>query len=58
MLPEKAGNRTGDPNDTVFRESVVSKVDPKEPSGVAIIEEFAAGKTVTDYTFEGACFEG
>ena len=58
MLPEKAGNRTGDPNETVFRESVVSKVDPNEPSGVAIIEDFAAGKTVTDYTFEGACFEG
>ena len=58
MLPEKAGNRTGDPNETVFRESVVSKVDPNEPSGVAIIEDFKAGKTATDYEFTGACFEG
>ncbi|HWL49038.1 MAG TPA: ABC transporter substrate-binding protein, partial [Acidimicrobiia bacterium] len=58
MLPEEAGNRTGDPDETVFRETVVSKVDPNEPSGVAIIEDFKAGKTVTDYTFEGACFEG
>ena len=58
MLPEKAGNRTGDPNETVFRESMVSKVDPNEPSGVAIIEDFKAGKTATDYEFKGACFEG
>ncbi len=58
MLPDEAGNRTGDPDETIFRQSVISKVDKAAPSGVSIVEDFAAGKTVTDHTFEGACFEG
>ena len=58
MLPEEAGNRTGDPDETIFRESVLSEVDPSAPSGVAIVEDFGAGPTVSEYTFEGACFEG
>ncbi len=58
MLPEEAGNRTGDPDETIFRESVLSEVDPSAPSGVAIVEDFAAGPTVSEHTFEGACFEG
>ena len=58
MLPEEAGNRTGDPDETIFRESVLSKVDPSAPSGVAIVEDFGAGPTVSEHTFEGACFEG
>jgi hypothetical protein len=37
---------------------VISKVDPDAPSGVSIVEDFKAGKTVTDHQFEGACFEG
>ncbi|GAA1448998.1 ABC transporter substrate-binding protein [Mycobacterium cookii] len=58
MLPEEAGNRTGDPDETIFRESVLSKVDPSAPSGVTIVEDFGAGPTVSEHTFEGACFEG
>jgi ABC-type branched-subunit amino acid transport system substrate-binding protein len=58
MLPEEAGNRTGDPDETIFRESVLSEVDPSAPSGVAIVEDFRAGPTVSEHTFEGACFEG
>lgn len=58
MLPEEAGNRTGDPDETIFRETVLSKVDPSAPSGVTIVKDFAAGPTVSEHTFEGACFEG
>ena len=58
MLPEEAGNRTGDPDETIFRQTVISKVDKEAPSGVSIVEDFKAGKTATDHTFEGACFEG
>ena len=47
-----------DPDETIFRESVLSKVDPSAPSGVAIVEDFAAGPTASEHTFEGACFEG
>ena len=58
MLPEEAGNRTGDSNETVFRETVISKVDKAAPAGISLVEDFAAGPTVSDYTFEGPCFEG
>lgn len=58
MLPEEAGNRTGEPDETIFRESVLSKVDPSAPSGVTIVEDFTAGPTASEHTFEGACFEG
>ncbi|WP_246056959.1 ABC transporter substrate-binding protein [Nocardioides eburneiflavus] len=58
MLPEEAGNRTGDPDETIFRESVLSKVDPEAPSGVTIVSDFTAGPTASEHTFDGACFEG
>jgi ABC-type branched-subunit amino acid transport system substrate-binding protein len=58
MLPEEAGNFVGDPNDTVFRESVLSQVDPKSDSGITITEDFFVGPTAEAYDFQGACFEG
>ena len=58
MLPEEAGDRTGDNNESVFRETVMSKVDKKAPAGISLVEDFAAGPTATDHTFEGPCFEG
>ena len=58
MLPEEAGNRSGEPSENIFRETVLSKVDPKAPSGVSIVEDFFSGPTAAEHTFEGACFEG
>ena len=58
MLPEEAGNFVGDPNDTVFRQSVLSEVDPAAPAGVTIIQDFFAGPTAEAYDFTGSCFEG
>ncbi|GAB3250618.1 hypothetical protein GCM10027425_08110 [Alteromonas gracilis] len=58
MLPEAAGNRAGDVQETLFRETVLSKVDPSAPAGVSITEDFKAGPTASEYEFEGACFEG
>ena len=58
MLPEEAGNFVGDPNDTVFRQSVISKVDTEAPAGVTIIQDFFAGPTAEAHDFTGACFEG
>ena len=56
MLPEEAGDRTQD-ND-IFRQSLLSNVDPEAPAGLTTVEDFFAGPTATDYEFEGACFEG
>jgi ABC-type branched-subunit amino acid transport system substrate-binding protein len=58
MLPEEAGNRAGDPNETIFRKTVISKVDKTAPSGVTIVKDFFVGPTATDYKFDGPCFEG
>lgn len=56
MLPEEAGDRTGD-ND-IFRQSVISKVDPAADAGLTVLEDFKAGATASDHDFTGACFEG
>ena len=58
MLPEEAGNRAGEPNDTLFRQTVLSEVDPEAPTGVTIMEDFFVGPTAEAYEFEGPCFEG
>jgi len=58
MLPEEAGNFVGDANDTVFRQSVISKVDKSAPAGVTIVQDFFAGPTAEAYEFTGSCFEG
>lgn len=56
MLPEEAGDRTGD-ND-IFTQSVISKVDPAADAGLTVLQDFTAGPTASDYDFTGACFEG
>lgn len=58
MLPEEAGNFVGEPNDTVFRQSVISKVDKQAPAGVTIVQDFFAGPTAEAHEFTGSCFEG
>lgn len=57
MMPEEAGNRA-DPEASVFRETVISEVDPDSDTGVTIVQDFTAGPTAEGYTFEGPCFEG
>ncbi len=58
MLPEEAGNRSGEPGENIFRESVISKVDTAAPTGVSIVQDFFAGPTASEYEYDGACFEG
>ena len=58
MLPVEAGKFDGEPDDTVFRESVISKVDPAAPTGLTVIEDFAAGPTATEHEFTESCFTG
>ncbi len=56
MLPADAGKRTGSPNDTVFRQSVISKPDDASVTGVTTIEEFFTGETAKDHDFTKACY--
>ncbi len=58
MLPEEAGNYSGEPNEAVFRQSIIEEVDPKAATGMTKVEDFFAGPSATDYEFTGSCFEG
>lgn len=58
MLPEEAGNFSGDPNDAAFRETLLEEVDPEAPTGMAKIRDFTAGPTASEHDFAGPCFEG
>jgi len=58
MLPEEAGKFEGDPNDTVFRQSLLSEVDPAAVTGVTVIEDFFAGPTAEGYEFTDSCYQG
>ena len=56
MLPEEAGDRTGD-ND-IFLQTILSDVDPQADAGLAVAQDFFAGPTTEAFDFTGACFEG
>ena len=58
MLPEEAGNFSGEPAEAAFRESVLNSVDKAEPTGLAQIQDFTAGPTASDYDLSGPCFQG
>lgn len=56
MLPSEAGRFSGEPNDTMYRQSVISKPDDASPTGVSVIQEFFSGPTVQDFTFDKPCY--
>lgn len=55
MLPSSAGRFAGKPNETVFREMVITKPDKTQPTGVAVVEDFFAGPTAKGFKFSAAC---
>ncbi|GAA0615601.1 ABC transporter substrate-binding protein [Kribbella sandramycini] len=57
MLPAAAGRFGGEPNDRVFRQSLISKVNPAAPTGVAVEKDFFTGKTASGYEFSKPCYQ-
>jgi ABC-type branched-subunit amino acid transport system substrate-binding protein len=57
MLPAEAGKFGGEPNERVFRQSLISKPDPAAPSGVTVTKELFAGPTAEKHEFTKACFK-
>ncbi|HET9141812.1 ABC transporter substrate-binding protein [Actinophytocola sp.] len=57
MLPEGAGNYSGAPNDTVFRQSEIAKPDDAADTGVTVIEKMFTGPTAKDYNFTKPCYQ-
>jgi ABC-type branched-subunit amino acid transport system substrate-binding protein len=56
MLPPAAGNYSGEPNEAVFRQSLISQVDPEAPTGVTVVRDFFEGPTAASYQFDAPCF--
>lgn len=56
MLPEDAGNYAGEPNDAVYRQSVISEVDPDAPTGVSVAKDLYTGPSAEGYEFTEPCF--
>lgn len=55
MLPDEAFNKTGEPNEVAWRQSVISKVDKEAPTGVSIVEDMKAGPTAEGYDYTEPC---
>jgi ABC-type branched-subunit amino acid transport system substrate-binding protein len=56
MLPNEAGRTTGEPSESAFRSSVISKVDKEAPTGVSIEQDLTTGPTAEAYDFSKPCF--
>jgi ABC-type branched-subunit amino acid transport system substrate-binding protein len=57
MLPAEAGRFSGEPNERVFRASIISKVSPSAPTGVAVERNFFTGKTAQAHEFSKPCYQ-
>jgi hypothetical protein len=57
MLPAEAGKFGGTPNERVFRQSIISKVDPSAPTGVKVEKNFFTGKTAEKYELSKPCYQ-
>jgi ABC-type branched-subunit amino acid transport system substrate-binding protein len=57
MLPDDAGNYQGEPNETVFRQSVVSQPNPEAEGGIELVQDFFSGPTAEDFELTGPCYQ-
>lgn len=57
LMPDEAGTFTGEPNDQVFRQSVIHAPDADAQSALQLVEDFYAGPTAQEYQFEAPCFQ-
>lgn len=57
MLPDGAGNYTGEPNDNAFRQTLIYRPDDSAPTGVTQVEDFFTGPTARDHKFDKPCYQ-
>jgi ABC-type branched-subunit amino acid transport system substrate-binding protein len=57
MLPAGSGKYSGNPNESVVRQSVIAKPDDASLTGVSTAEKFFTGPTAKDYNFTKACYQ-
>lgn len=57
ILPAEAGKFQGTPAERTFRKSLINKVDPAAPTGVAVVQDFFVGPTAEAHDFSKPCFK-
>ncbi len=57
MLPEGAGNFSGDPNETVFRETLIAVPDEASSGGVTTVQDFFVSTTAEEYELTAPCYQ-
>jgi ABC-type branched-subunit amino acid transport system substrate-binding protein len=55
-LPEQQYG--GDPNETVVRDAIIAKPDPKAPLGASVLKDFFVGPTAKGHDFTESCSAG
>ncbi|WP_141576658.1 ABC transporter substrate-binding protein [Actinomadura sp. WMMA1423] len=56
ILPAEAGNSSGSPNSSAFRQTVIGRPDQHEFTGVKVLTDFAAGPTARSYQLDAPCY--
>ncbi|MEV4177079.1 ABC transporter substrate-binding protein [Nonomuraea sp. NPDC049709] len=56
MLPPEAGNYADATGASVFRQTLINKVDDKATTGVTTVKDFFVGPTAQAHTFDGPCY--
>ncbi|WP_219632399.1 ABC transporter substrate-binding protein [Haloechinothrix aidingensis] len=56
LLPEEAGNYAAEPDEGVFRQSLISRVDEDAPTGLTVEQEFFTGPSAEGHTMDEPCF--
>ncbi|MDQ4131338.1 MAG: ABC transporter substrate-binding protein [Actinomycetota bacterium] len=57
FLPDDAGNYVGEPNETLFRESIIAIPESASPTGLKTKKDFFVGSTAEGYQLTKPCFE-
>jgi ABC-type branched-subunit amino acid transport system substrate-binding protein len=55
-LPEQSYG--GEPNETVVRDAIIAKPDPKAPLGASVLKDFFVGPTAEGHDFTESCSAG
>ena len=57
LMPDDAGTFTGEPDDQIFRQTVIHEPAPDTVSALAVTEDFYGGPTAAEHEFEAPCFQ-
>lgn len=57
MVPAEAGNFAGEAAEQSANQTIIAEPSTETPDGVVLLEDFFAGDTAAEFTFESPCFD-